>query len=66
MSERVTTLIRSIKSNESITVDGPAQITLGRSRSGRAVMIIRAPETTVIGTRKQVKPDSQTVLVESH
>lgn len=57
MSERITTLIRTLKKDQSITVDGPAQFTLGHTRTGRAIVIIKVPESTIISTRKHVPID---------
>lgn len=59
----ITTLIRSINTNDSITVDGPATITVGKSRRGRALLIIRAPRSTTISNSKHAKPVEKPTLL---
>jgi len=56
--ERITALSLGVRPGEIISIDGPTQIKLLHSSSGRAQLVFIGPESTQISRRGYTKPEA--------
>ena len=58
--ERITALSLGVRPGEVISIDGPTQVKLLHSSSGRAQLVFIGPESTQINRRGYTKPEQKT------